>query len=1210
MSEEVTDALLRDARVIECHVSGLVAYVVIDKHTVADELVRHYEAQFPGIGIVPITGLPYRPDGSMDASALEPLVDSSRVRGLEQDGVRVAIVTRPALRREQRALVERAPYGGERPSLVERPALELRGLPPTLPQALRDASERSPDRGLVLVGHNGTTTRVSYAELLRRAERGSGALSQVLELGEPVVLQFADDEQLLTAFWTVVLAGGAPIIAPAPTDYRQPSRALERLVPALDALGAATVLTSRARRADLAALVTTARVLAIEDLDTGDVPRRDPRPTDPAVMLLTSGSTGVSKCIVLAHENVMTTIAGNIVDLENTADDVILTWAPMDHVGSLIHMIRAVCLGTTAVIVRPEYVVADPLRWLDLISAHRATNTWGPSFAYKHVVERMNATAAAPRDWDLRCLRVMINAGEQVAVSVAREFCQALEPHGFSPRALKPAFGMAELGSGVTHAHAFDPIAGGGVYRLDRAQLASGRAVPARADDEHPVTLCGLGGPIPGAAMRVVDAEGAVVVEGTIGRVQFAGKNVMRGYHRNDAATAAVFQPDGWFDSGDLGFLHAGELVITGREKEIIIVRGNNLLCHDIEATATVAGVLPTWVAAVGVSGPDAEERLAVFFVPDGGDEGATAERIREAVAQHLGVAADFVVPVARDEFPRTDSGKLQRRELRRRFEEGGFGDLASQLSTAPPSLFARVEWLPDRLDRPALAAARFSLSGTAPAGLEAELRARGHAVEPDGDEVVVFADDPRAVVEAVTRGKATRFTVVTRGCRPDDGAPADPTCAVLPGLLRSAARESGAVIRHVDLPRDGVTVAQLAAELARTDRNDAVCLRPRGRLLRRFSYCHPDEHAPGLASDARCVITGGLGGIGFVLCRWLLARYQARLLVVGRTQRAELDALRRDRLHALEQLGDVEYAAADVADAPALATAVARAEQRWGGHADWLFQLAATLADRPLSETTWDEVATELRPKVAGAIALRQLLEPRPAATLVLFSSVTGAFGAPLNPAYAAACSFEELFAGDRVRCLVWSMWRHIGMSSRSHSEVATRQGYVPLSAETALDALDTALRGRDAVLLVGVDLGAQALGAVARADTFTQHVVVTSADADAAQRVAARVRTELGLRVVVRQEAAPVASAAGEVSPMEAQLAELWQEVLGLETVPRDRGFFALGGNSLRLMILVDLIEQTFGVELAPEVLFANPTLGALVEHVERAPRSGQSS
>ena len=233
-------------------------------------------------------------------------------------------------------------------------------------------------------------------------------------------------------------------------------------------------------------------------------------------MLLTSGSTGKPKGVTQRHSSLLLRSAATVQDNGFAPEGVSLNWFPMDHVGGIVMFhVRDVYLGGRQVHAPTNYVVREPLKWLDLIEKHRITNTWAPNFAYGLVNAR--AEEVGRGRWDLSSLQFILNAGEAIVSRTARRFVELLLPHGLPGTAMRPSWGMSETCSAVTYDHHF--------------------TLDSTSDDDSFVSV---GTPIPGFAMRIVDSAQNLVPEGTIGSLQVRGPSVTPGYYKNDEVNREI----------------------------------------------------------------------------------------------------------------------------------------------------------------------------------------------------------------------------------------------------------------------------------------------------------------------------------------------------------------------------------------------------------------------------------------------------------------------------------------------------------------------------------------------------------------------------------------------------------------------------------------------------------------------------------------------
>ncbi|MDC0711873.1 amino acid adenylation domain-containing protein [Stigmatella sp. ncwal1] len=584
------------------------------------------------------------------------------------------------------------------------------GAPRTLVEALVRTAVEAPERGITYVGAEGVEQYQRYPELLHEARCVlTGLRASGLGPGARVILQLGSLREHCTSLWACLLGGMTPVTVAIAPAYEPDNAVAVKLHNIWELLGHPPVLTSARLVQALEGVRTRfpmedVRLLCVEELQ-GHPPAEALHPAKPeevAFLQLSSGSTGVPKCIQETHWGLIHHFHAEARVNGYIPDDVSFNWLPFDHVApTLIYHLGVTYLGHAQVHSSTEWVLGDPLRWLDLMEKHRVSYSWSPNFGFKLVSD---AVRQAPhRSWRLDRLKRLMNAGEQVTAPVIREFIQALAPFGLRTQVMQPGYGMAELCTAITYQNDFHPERG--VHRVAKSSL-NGPLVLKDTEDASTVTFVEVGPPNPGVQLRIVDADHRLLPEGVIGRVQARGAVVTPGYLHNEAANREAFVDGGWFNTGDSGFLLRGRLTLTGREKEMIIVRGSHLYCHEIEdMVRDIDGVEPTYVGACSVDvSALGTEGFAIFFVPQEAELAGWARiatEMRMRVTARLGAAPTFIIPVAREAFPRTTSGKIQRGVLKKALEEGRFAqtlralDLHQGNANTLPAWFFRRVWRP-----------------------------------------------------------------------------------------------------------------------------------------------------------------------------------------------------------------------------------------------------------------------------------------------------------------------------------------------------------------------------------------------------------------------------------------------------------------------------------------------------------------------------------
>jgi len=577
---------------------------------------------------------------------------------------------------------------------------------PTLCHVLRWRAAQQPDRRAFtyLSGGEGDGTDICYAELDRRARSVAALLQQRTRPGDRAMLMYPSGLEFITAFLGCLYADvvAVPAIPPGPP--------LERTLTRLRAIAAdsrpSLILATEP-------IVTAAADLAAADpvfsgipwLATDAVPagaERDWRETAPgadtlAFLQYTSGSTTTPKGVMVSQGNLMHNEALIQRGMASTPDAVCVSWLPMFHdMGLIGTVLQPLYTGFPCVLMSPTAFLRQPVRWLRAITRYRATISGGPNFAYDLCVRQIGPDDRAALD--LGSWQVAFNGAEPVRPETIESFAAAFAPHGFRREAFFPGYGLAEATLQVSSGPA---LSGPVIVHVEKLAMTHGRvAVRAGRLADGPAAtqaLAGSGQIMPGQHVVIADPRTRRPSSpGTIGEVWVAGPSVAAGYWNSPAATDDTFRArlagtdDGPFlRTGDLGFIHDGQLFITSRLTDLIIIRGRNHAPQDIERTAEASH--PALRRGCGIAfaiedGGDARlviaHELRQQDVPADCEEVAAA--IRKAVAEEHGLHVHTVVLLESGTLPKTSSGKPQRRSCRDQFLRDGLRWVGQSVSPAP----------------------------------------------------------------------------------------------------------------------------------------------------------------------------------------------------------------------------------------------------------------------------------------------------------------------------------------------------------------------------------------------------------------------------------------------------------------------------------------------------------------------------------------------
>lgn len=577
-------------------------------------------------------------------------------------------------------------------------ALQIPAYTTLVEAVIRRAAEDPQARSIIFL-HDDGSEQVITAEAFHQRNLAYAAALRSLGVGEDdlVVLVLKHSETLLSAFWGAMYLGAIASIFPFLTEKLDPVLYKARVKALVTQEEARAVITFPEFAAELRELLagTNCTVLTSDDAETAfnneySDPRRSVRVSQDspvfssekiAFLQHSSGTTGLQKGVALSHRAVLNQVRAYSQAIALRAGDVVASWLPLYHdMGLIAGFIMPLVAGVPLVLMSPFTWVRSPRLLPQAVSAYRATLTWLPNFAYNHSVR-----GTRERDLegvDLSSLRAVINCSEPVRLDSHQMFLQRFAPYGLREEALSACYAMAENTFAVTQTPPGQPP------RVDWVVTAALQgeklAVPAEnagslnpdaasnRDGLTPMVSCGF--PIPGTEVRIVDAHRKTLPERQVGEVALRSNCMLSGYyHREDATRDAIHH--GWYFTGDIGYIADGELFISGRKKDMIIVGGKNVFPQDLEAIANgVPGLYPGRSVAFGVS----DERMgseAIVMVceleDEAAGEAARAEierELRQRVVRQTEIALSDVLLVGRRWLIKTSSGKIARGDNRQKY--------------------------------------------------------------------------------------------------------------------------------------------------------------------------------------------------------------------------------------------------------------------------------------------------------------------------------------------------------------------------------------------------------------------------------------------------------------------------------------------------------------------------------------------------------------
>ncbi|WP_414517096.1 fatty acyl-AMP ligase [Nostoc sp. PCC 9305] len=568
----------------------------------------------------------------------------------------------------------------------------------TLVDALSERARSQPDKKAYTFLQDGEIAAhtLSYQELERLAQAIAAKLQSFNAIGQQALLLYPPGLEFIAAFFGCLLAGVVAIPAYPLRANQSKSRllAMAKDAEATFALTTTSVLANSQHWLVEYPELAQLRWLATDDIDA-DLADAWQKPLvnshTLALLQYTSGSTGTPKGVMISHGNLLS----NCTDLDrgwnHTADSIIVTWLPTFHDMGLIYgVIEPLYKGCSCYMMPPVSFLHKPIRWLQAISTYKASHSGAPNFAYDLCVRKI--TAAQKATLDLSSWQMALNGAEPVRADVLQRFAETFKPCGFDLTAFCPGYGLAEATLKVAAVRQQDPPV---FLRVDTDALAENRVVEARLNQQNVQTLVGCGRSEIDTQIAIVHPESFTRCQDSqVGEIWVSGSTIAQGYWKNPQETQKTFQATlkdsdsrTFLRTGDLGFIKDGELFVTGRLKDTIVIQGRNHYPQDIELTVENShpALRPSCGAAFAVEFKGEEQLVVVQEVERSYlrrlDVNEVIGNIRQAVAAEHEIRTHTVLLVKTGTVPKTSSGKIQRQACRQKFLNHTLNLLTSEKS-------------------------------------------------------------------------------------------------------------------------------------------------------------------------------------------------------------------------------------------------------------------------------------------------------------------------------------------------------------------------------------------------------------------------------------------------------------------------------------------------------------------------------------------------
>lgn len=522
-----------------------------------------------------------------------------------------------------------------------------------------------PGSGFVFVDRKEQEKSYSFAQVYERVQRAGTRLHNLgIQKGDCVAIMLPTSIEFMDAFLGAQYIGAIPVPLYPPVRLGKLDEFFARTATMLESVQAKMILTNTQIRRILGQLVHQYTPPMGVVLTSTLIQKNNPviaqktHCDDICLVQFSSGTTQNPKPVMLTHKQTL----ANVYAIANSFPAEVTTpigcsWLPLYHDMGLIGCVfPAIALSGKLVLIPPEVFLTRPKLWLRAIARHNAFISPAPNFAYSMCTQRIKD--ADLEGHDLSCWKMALNGAEPVAPEHLRNFTKRFAQFGLSPQALTPVYGLAEASLAVTFSN---PTSSFTSHRFDRDKLAQGMAQ--RSEQEQSIELASVGRPLEGFDIEIRNQHGALLSAGHVGTIWVRGPSLTSGY-MGDLPSPVV---DGWLNTGDVGFLFDKELYISGRIKDVLVIRGQNHSPYDIEhAVDCVKGVRTGCAVAVSNITSSGEELLV--FVEYRTHEENLAKRCQQSIVEKTGIRPDAVIMLESGTLPRTSSGKLRRQETLNRF--------------------------------------------------------------------------------------------------------------------------------------------------------------------------------------------------------------------------------------------------------------------------------------------------------------------------------------------------------------------------------------------------------------------------------------------------------------------------------------------------------------------------------------------------------------
>ena len=1066
--------------------------------------------------------------------------------------------------------------------------------------------EDNKEKVITIIDNELDEKKITYRELINKAKKVASNLQEKnLNKSDKILLQIADSEKFLVIFWGCIFAGVTAIPLSPAYDEAGKKR--------LDIISSIThnpyVVISNKENLD----IKQDKILIAEELmKESNYEYNYENEIDSdfiAMIMFTSGSTGLPKGVLLPHKNVLNRTLEATEFLNLHSNDNMLNWMPLDHVGGIImaHM-QAIGFQGAQEIVNTKIILSKPSKWLEYLSRFKATSTWAPNFAFGLLLDVENEIK--DMNISLENLKVIENGGEAINYNSCEKFMNLMRSKGLKHDAMIPAWGMTETCSGVLYSRRFGDV-------LDKNSVAVGK-------------------PIPGIKVRIVDEDGNIVPKGEKGDLQISGNTVLNEYFELPEENNKAFTKDGWFITGDCAIIKEDEILITGRTKEIMIINGKNISCLEVEKNLEEIEELQT--GTVGCSAikneETSEDEVCIFY-------GETSKSLRNfmkkkisyELSKNFGFTYDYLIPIAIDEMPRSSIGKIEKKLLVKEFKEGKIKSISINKNTSMKKWFSKVvnynkepnKVIKNKVDL-ILYDDKYKINALTLGNL-LDTSAKNISLADNISKNVLYIMDTIENIDNVSLAaevmekinnvvskisKKAILSIIVK-----DNKDNNEMKSIINGYCASIAQEYDNCYMKViyadnleNIENIKLVIDQYLSNSKKFEIVNCADNEISHEVIESFDILKNKIERTSFKPYGTYLLIGGIGGIGREIASYLLKKYNCNLIITGRKDE-------KDYIYVLDELrknGSVTYKKCDISKKGNCTDLLKNVFKEFE-NIDGIFGLIGDISSKEhfaqyekysALNLDKDEIYKSALPRIILTQEIDEFLKDKEGLDVIIFTSATALMGGKTYGVYSAVSryilDYKWKSKKNNFFIYAWSKWKNIGMSSGetlNEQLAAERAGYFIVDVNKGITSLEALIKRNINKAVIGLDLlnsNIQEFSSVYWKEQLSSMNFVINYEAK--EPVKYICEDNMLEAKWVENNSSGVESC---VNDTEEKMLSLWKEVLNNNSLSVTDDFFEAGGNSLMIIKLLDKVNEEFKCQLSIVDLFNCATVRKLSNYIK---------